>query len=330
MDGTNRELGGDRLRVAFVAGLGRSGSTLLDRILGQTPGCVSMGEASQIWRALGSGVRCGCGHRPQDCPFWSVVIPRVLGSWSPAGIAEALRLQRRVDRLRYLWMLVLPIRPARMDRDIASYATLLAALYTAVAQAAGARIVVDSGKHTSTAYLLRHLRDIDVRVIHLVRDPRGVAYSWTKVVKKSHHADAAEMPRQFPARVARRWVLHNLLLRLLAGLGVPTHFLRYEDLVASPRVRVADVGRFLGLDAEATGVPFLSDRVVDLSRPDHTLAGNPMRFRRDAVTVALDDTWRAELPPRERRLVTAVTAPLLVAYGYPVRGGVAVAGPSDR
>lgn len=307
------------IRVAFVAGLGRSGSTLLDRILGQVPGCVNMGEASQVWRALSTGVRCGCGQPPRDCPFWSVVIPRVLGSWSTDELAEALRLQRRVDRLRYLAALVLPVRRGRLQTDIDSYARLLSALYAAVAETAGAAVVVDSGKHTSTAFLLRHLRGIDLRVIHLVRDPRGVAYSWTKVVKKSDHPDAADMPRQYPARVARRWLAHNVVLRLLGLLRVPTHFLRYEDLVADPRARVADVGRFLGLAEEQTAVPFLSDRVVDLRREDHTLAGNPMRFRHDAITVKLDDTWRRELPARQRRLVTAVTAPLLLALGYPVR-----------
>lgn len=307
------------LRVAFVAGLGRSGSTLLDRIFGQVPGCVNMGEASQVWRALSTGVRCGCGRPPPECPFWSVVIPRVFGSWSPVDLAEALRLQRRVDRLRYLAALVLPVRGGRRHADVERYAHLLAALYAAVADTAGARVVVDSGKHTSTAFLLRHLRGIDLRVIHLIRDPRGVAYSWTKVVKKSDHPDAADMPRQYPSRVARRWLVHNVVLRLLSLLGVPTHVLRYEDLVTDPRARVAEVGRFLGLPADATAAPFLSDRVVDLRREDHTLAGNPMRFQHDPITVTLDDTWRHELPATQRRLVTALTAPLLLALGYPVR-----------
>lgn len=307
------------LRVGFVAGLGRSGSTLLDRVLGQVPGCVNIGEASQIWRALGAGVHCGCGRLPRECPFWSVVLPRVLGSWSEAEFREALRLQRRVDRLRYLGALVLPLRSVRLGQDLRRYAALLAALYAAVADVAGAPVVIDSGKHTSTAYLLRHVPGIDLRVIHLVRDPRGVAYSWTKVVKKSAHVDAGTMPRQSPARVARRWLAHNLLLRALTRLRVPRLFLRYEDFVAAPKGRVREVAGFLGVDSDAAAAPFLADDVVDLATEDHTLAGNPMRFSRGALTMRLDDDWRARLPAGQRRLVTAVTAPLLVAYGYPLR-----------
>ncbi|MEP6462982.1 MAG: sulfotransferase [Frankiaceae bacterium] len=310
--------GAPALRVAFVAGLGRSGSTLLDRILGQVPGCVNVGEASQVWRALSGGVPCGCGLPARQCPFWSVVIPQVLGSWSPEKLAEALRLQRRVDRLRYLPALMLPVRFGRRNRDVRSYAELLTALYAAVAHTTGAAIVVDSGKHTSTAYLLRHVPGIDLRVIHLVRDPRGVAYSWTKVVRKSDHAGAPEMPRQEPTRVARRWLIHNVLLSILSLLDVPRHFLRYEDLVAAPRDRVIEVGRFLGMDADASRMPFLSDRVVDLRRTDHTLAGNPMRFQHDAITVALDEQWRTSLPVGRRRVVTVMTAPLLRAFGYQI------------
>lgn len=337
---------GDRagLTVAFVAGLGRSGSTLLDRVLGQVPGCVNMGEASQIWRALSTGIRCGCGLPGLDCPFWAEVLTRTFGSLAAdaapggratsagitAGLAEALRLQRRVDRMRYLGALMLPLPPGRLRRDLQRYTTLLAALYGAVAATAGAAVVVDSGKHTSTAFLLRHVPGIDLRVIHLIRDPRGVAYSWTKVVRKSHHADAAEMPRQSPSRVARRWVIHNLLLRLLVALRVRTYFLRYEDLVAQPRDRVLAVARFLDLDPAAAAVPFLSDRVVDLRRADHTLAGNPMRFRHDPITVALDDQWQQKLPAGQRRLVTIVTAPLLLAFGYRVWERPAAAARSSR
>ena len=36
------------------------------------------------------------------------------------------------------------------------------------------------------------------------------------------------------------------------------------------------------------------------------------------LTVRLDDAWRTELPAGSRRLVTALTAPLLARYGYPV------------
>lgn len=314
-----------RDRVLFIAGLGRSGSTLLDRMLGQVPGCCNIGEASQVWKNLLAGTRCGCGRRPRECPFWTAVVQAGWGGWDGLDIAAARRLQRTVDRTRYLPFLVAGWAPPRFRARRAAYAGLLGVLYRAVAVVSGARVVVDSGKHTSTAYLLTHVRSVDLRVVHLVRDSRGVAYSWTKVVAKSHHEDAATMDQLRPAQVARGWMVHNVLLHALALRRVPRLFLRYEDLVAGPRERLRDVVCFAGLPAAAADAPFVDDRHVDLRAEDHTLAGNPLRFRRDTVTISADEAWRRELPGPAQRRVTAVTAPLLLAYRYRLRSAGATA-----
>jgi hypothetical protein len=41
-----------------------------------------------------------------------------------------------------------------------------------------------------------------------------------------------------------------------------------------------------------------------------------MRFATGELPLRRDDAWRAAFPPRQRRLVGALTAPLLTAYGY--------------
>ena len=46
----------------------------------------------------------------------------------------------------------------------------------------GTEIVVDSSKHPSLAFCLR-TSDVDLRVVHVVRDIRGVAYSWSKTIR---------------------------------------------------------------------------------------------------------------------------------------------------
>src|SRR5690606_8994182 len=37
-------------RLVFVGGIGRSGSTLIERLLGELPGVCSMGEVVHMWR----------------------------------------------------------------------------------------------------------------------------------------------------------------------------------------------------------------------------------------------------------------------------------------
>ena len=53
----------------------------------------------------------------------------------------------------------------------------------------------------------------------------------------------------------------------------------------------------------------------------HSCAGNPMRFRTGEVRLVADDGWRRSAAPAQTRLVTALTAPLLVRYQYPLTRG---------
>ena len=306
----------DPIRVLFIAGLGRSGSTLLDRILGQVPGCCNIGEASQTWRNITRSVRCGCGERPQQCPFWTAVIERAFGSWDRFDAPGIFAMQRAVDRTRFLPLLMGPYQPAPFAARLAGYSEQLASFYRAVAAVSGASVIVDSGKHTSTAYLLRHVPGVDLRVVHLVRDPRGVAYSWSKDVRKSPYGDAGQMDRLRPGATARGWLVHNLLLSGLPLAGIPSLLLRYEDFVAAPLQGLRDLASFVGLPAESAKVPLVNDSAVDFAEPDHTLAGNPLRFHFGKVPIRADEAWRNELRPRDRRLVEILTAPLLLAYGY--------------
>ena len=68
-------------RVMYVASWSRSGSTLLDLMLGQIPGFVSVGELRFLWeRGVREGQLCGCGAPVPKCPFWSRVLEEVFGT----------------------------------------------------------------------------------------------------------------------------------------------------------------------------------------------------------------------------------------------------------
>jgi hypothetical protein len=121
------------------------------------------------------------------------------------------------------------------------------------------------------------------------------------------------MTRYPPARSALLWNAHNAALGLLAHRGVPVRRVRYERLVADPARELRALAAFAGLDVTALDLRF--DRQVTLERC-HSAAGNPMRFTVGTVPLRRDDAWRRELAPRHRRLVTALCAPLLTAYGY--------------
>ena len=72
--------------VLFIAGTGRSGSTLLERALGVMPGYVNVGELVDLFRRVAAeDERCGCGERFSTCPFWREVGERLLWGGRPGA-----------------------------------------------------------------------------------------------------------------------------------------------------------------------------------------------------------------------------------------------------
>jgi hypothetical protein len=59
--------------------------------------------------------------------------------------------------------------------------------------------------------------------------------------------------------------------------------------------------------------------------PNHQVAGNPMRFRTGRVDIRADEAWRTGFGAARRRLVTALTLPLLARYGYLGTGSASAA-----
>lgn len=302
--------------VLYIGGTGRSGSTLLDRVLGQVPGCWSVGETVHVWRNLATGVRCGCGRVVRDCPFWSRVGERAFGGWAALDLDEVLGLQSRVGRTRHIPLVASGLGGRAFRRDLGRYRELLSALYRGLAAESGSRLLVDSGKHPSHAYLLLGVRGLDVRVVQLVRDSRGVAYSWTKVKRKSGHDDAELMNRLAPWKSALQWTVDNLATAGVSLLRRPRRFLRYEALVADPLAELRGLLAFAGLQPADEDLRFVSDDSVELGSEGHTVAGNPMRFDTGLVRLRPDEEWRSRLSRRDQLVVTALTWPLLKIYGY--------------
>jgi UDP-N-acetylglucosamine transferase subunit ALG13/formylmethanofuran dehydrogenase subunit D len=311
------ELG--RPRIAFLGGFGRSGSTLLERMLAEVPGVTAIGESVHLWqRGLRDDERCGCGEPFSRCPHWQAVGQAAFGGWDTLDVDQVLALKDAVDRTRYVPRLAAPAASAGRARAVAEYCDLYRRLYRGVAEVTGDAVLVDASKHASLAFALRRAADLDLRVLHMVRDSRGVAYSWSKTVARPE-TDGTDMPIYTPARAAVLWTTNNALFDLLGRLGTAVHRFRYEDLVAEPVAVLSEVLTYLGLPADDETLGFLRSDSAELGA-SHTIGGNPMRFATGRLTLRADDAWRRELPARARIGVSALTAWPMAGYGYKIRG----------
>ncbi len=308
--------------VLYLAGLGRSGSTLLERMVGELDGVCPAGEIVHLWhRGIQLDEACGCGEPFSRCDFWAAVGDEAFGGWGKVPAERIERTRRELDRSRRIpAMLMDGLRP-RFAAELRHYTDNYAAVYDAIRTVSGCPVVVDSSKHPSLAFALAGRGDIDLRLIRTVRDPRAVAYSWAKVIERPDAGEhgAPTMRRYPPARTAALWLGHNASLTGLRRFGVPMVTVRHEDVVTDPARELRRIADLAGLPADVA-LPVSADKVAHLTA-SHTVSGNPMRFRTGDVRVVADQTWQTETDCRTRATVTALSLPLLHHFGYPVRAG---------
>ncbi|MEU8237426.1 sulfotransferase [Actinoplanes missouriensis] len=300
------------VKVLYIAGWGRSGTTIVDNILNSYESVFSTGELYYLWRrGLRQRRKCGCGDRFAACALWREILDVAYGKRQPDPKAVD-ELQQRISRVRHTPSLA----SGPLSDEAEEYRRLLTRLYHAIGEVTGARLIVDSSKVPSGAALLPRMRDVEPYLLHMVRDPRAVTHSWMRATPQLDRPEPQLMQQHRPADSTVHWLVWNAFAERLAR-SYPNRYrlLRYEDFAAAPREGIERLLEFTGVDVRNS--PFLDDTTV-LLEPNHTVSGNPSRFRTGEVALRPDERWRADQPIGPRIAVTALALPMLHRYGYKV------------
>jgi hypothetical protein len=322
---------GVRLKVLYLIGWGRSGSTIIDNLLGEIGGFFSTGELRNIWHeGLSQTRRCGCGELVPHCPVWSSVLREVFGTDRPEDIYthRILEWQRAALRSRQTWRILAGAH--RNVPELEAYASIMTRVYHAIGDVTGSTVIVDSSKVPSDAAMLLSIPSIDTYYVHLIRDPRATAYSWQRKKARLDGRELEDMPRFSLIKNAFSWNEFNLGAEAVARRAGESRFkrVRYEDFVGSPREVIGNIAEFLG--AGSHQLPFSGQR-IGLMGVNHTVSGNPSRFKTGEIFIRRDDEWIREQVPVQRWSTTIMSLPLLRRYGYPVsmRSGPSLARGDD-
>jgi hypothetical protein len=282
-----------------LASTAYAGSTLLSFLLGAHPEIATTSDVSGVRRrGRMDAFECSCQRKMIDCPFWRAVAHGMrargyadfdladfglgfdyFGPGLRSKVLEGSLPVAPLEGVRDLLAGALPGHRSRMraiarrNRDFADV----------VLDVAGARVFIDASKERMRVlHLQRHLGPImDLRVVHLVRDVRGVVESNLRRGKKPHLT---------PAHAARNWARTNeIIVRNLRSVPADRQTtVRYEELCADPDATMAALFAFCGVDP---GV-----RVTDVVAREQHLIGNQMRLN-SLGEIRLDERWRGTLGP---------------------------------
>jgi hypothetical protein len=68
-----------KIKVLYIAGPSRTGSTILSQILGEVPNFFNSGELFNYWdRGIKNQGFCSCGKSVNDCAVWKQITREVV------------------------------------------------------------------------------------------------------------------------------------------------------------------------------------------------------------------------------------------------------------
>jgi len=306
----------DPVSVVYIVGSGRSGTTLLDTILSNHPQFYGAGELALLAvDNLFHRFYCPCGKPIDQCFFWCSVVEEWFRRTGLRSLEEHATARQMFEGPRLHGLPQLLREKLRRSRKFAEYTQQTVELYRAIRQVSGREIIVDSSVIPMRALALSMMPEINLRLIHLVRDGRGVAWSLKRGLREAPKAGICTTEEPRPVwRSALTWAAYNLASSWVCR-QIPAErslFCRYEDLSTNCESVMRRIGEFLRYDFEEIIARVNSGGGLKVGC---TYGGNRMRMN-GSVRLRLDEDWKDHLSSGEQRTLWRMCGWLMRRYGY--------------
>ena len=254
------------ITVIYIAGNGHSGSTLLDIIIGSSPDIFSAGELTFITRDSIFEEYCSCGTLFKDCGIWSKVIEIWIRK-SPVNLEDYKKLRLKFERNKTTARAF--ISKLNPSQDFKTYCEATLILFEAIQEVTGKNVIVDSSKSPQRIAVLSKI--VDLMVIHLCRNARGVLNSAKKSSKKDIKAgiEIDSLARR-TSKTLLEWVFVNGVTELFC-IGVDSKRIKYKDYISNLEIIEEKIHSEIKVQNEQS---FLAE---------HMLAGNILRLKKNIV-----------------------------------------------
>jgi hypothetical protein len=323
------------LRLIYILAASHSGSTLLSMLLNSHPQIITTGELKLSSGAIGdtSRYRCSCGQFVNQCIYWQKIKESMRSRGFEFDIGNACMDYRAMDS-GFVRRLLRPLHRGFVLESLRDYALKLSpvwrkqlpeiqkritALISTVLETSRAEVVVDSSKtDLRLKYLLRN-PELDIKVIRLIRDGRGVALTY---MNPAEFADASspnrraggtggdrDSERLTMSQAVREWkrsneAAQNVLRRLDASSRIEIH---YEQLCRDSESTLKCLFKFIGLNPDTYNKDFRS--------VEHHVIGNGMRLD-NTSEISLDERWKSVLTKKDLNIFEETAGNMNRNFGY--------------
>ena len=301
----------------FISCAAHSGSTLLALLLATHPRITSVGELRPMNIPKGYKIpECSCGAPIEECTFW-----RNVDLEMEAKGHSFLNSTTSIDFSRF-WVKIqtFPLGNRIFEslrkhvfNFVANEKTALdklARFHQHVAESAllyeNTDIFADATKSyylfNTLAQRLEFRERMHLKLIHLVRDVRGVAFSVAKRRRPQDWDKTIEI-------AAKYWVRANQAVHLIQRAYMNANdvfLLRYSDLCHNPEASIEQLSRFIGVTPK-----FL---IGDIDNTQYHIFGNEMRKIR-LKEIREDTQWQEKLSQSDLRTIKRIAGRMSQKYG---------------
>ena len=284
----------DNIKIIFIGGTGRNGSTILGKIFDTAEGVTNIGEASRFSlskRMQNLNILCECGNSIDKCNFWknkNIINTNLLDD----NYTNLLKL-RNAHKLIFF----------KRNKNIHKIQKHIFNFFMKINT--NNDIYFDTSKHPSYSLIYNSINEFDVTFIHMVRSPYQFVYSQTK--KKEYLLGKMSI-----FRASLQWLTYNLFYEIFRYFNKnKCTRIFYEDFVRNPNKVFKNIQKF-NPDLNIIKLFKFNDKKQIQLKIGHSLAGNPDKFSDKTIKI---ENKKHKISKFHKIYIFLICFPLIFFYG---------------
>jgi len=278
-------------------GAGRSGTTALATFLGNSSEILNLGEMHQYFEHIVDEKECSCGDQLQKCEFWDNKISNNLIHSSTKNRILSEKFESHSSIVKHILQLF-------SKKEIEEYIEIHQQLLNTIQLDSEKTILLDSSKYIGRALALDKLEKIDLKVIYVVRDVRGVINSFSKNVQTS--------------KLPLSTIVYYLLINSVAEFVTRFFFrkrmikIKYEDLIEHPIQLFDKLEKFINVNLTDVKVKIKNEQSFSVG---HIVGGNRLKKNKE-IYFRKDVFWKQNFSCIERIYYYIFAIPIMILNKY--------------